>query len=32
MGASGTGPFENDGALDICDELRNLDCEPYVIF
>lgn len=25
MGASGTGPFENDGALDLCDELRDLD-------
>ncbi|MEU5726863.1 DUF4259 domain-containing protein [Micromonospora sp. NPDC047738] len=27
MGASGTGPFENDGALDLCDELRDLDGE-----
>jgi hypothetical protein len=25
MGAHGTGPFENDGALDLQDELRELD-------
>ncbi|XTZ14883.1 DUF4259 domain-containing protein [Micromonospora echinospora] len=23
MGASGLGPFENDGALDLCDELKE---------
>jgi hypothetical protein len=25
MSATGTGPFENDGALDLCDELRDRD-------
>ena len=27
MGASGTGPFDNDSAGDFCDELREADAE-----
>lgn len=30
MSASGTGPFENDLALDFCDELQGLDAEQVV--
>jgi Domain of unknown function (DUF4259) len=27
MSAHGSGPFENDGALDLCEELQELDVE-----
>lgn len=30
MSASGTGPFENDSAMDLCDELRGLSGEAVL--